>query len=213
MAVEAVTRASYVEASAMAGFSFIAGLLAYSGPYGDDDVNRSLSIPPRMSQAEFILLRSLLRVKEWDTNAPPLWKSSRRWQHAPSAKDAARAAAAYSFTSKPIALALVNAKKRGVNVMVVADKKGNTAKYSAVTFLANEGVPVRLNGNYAIMHNKYIVIDGRDVETGSFNYTQAAAKSNAENALLLRGVPELAISYANNFNKLWAEADTLRPAY
>lgn len=121
--------------------------------------------------------------------------------------------AAYSFTSKPIALALVNAKKRGVNVMVVADKKGNTAKYSAVTFLANEGVPVRLNGNYAIMHNKYIVIDGRDVETGSFNYTQAAAKSNAENALILRGVPELAISYANNFNKLWAEADTLRPAY
>lgn len=92
MAVEAVTRTSYVEASAMAGFSFIAGLLAYSGPYGDDDVNRSLSIPPRMSQAEFILLRSLLRVKEWDTNAPPLWKSSRHWQHAPSAKDTARAA-------------------------------------------------------------------------------------------------------------------------
>lgn len=121
--------------------------------------------------------------------------------------------AAYSFTSKPIAMALLEAKKHGVDVRVVADKKGNSAKYSAVNFLANNGVPVRLNGRYAIMHNKFIVIDGQDVETGSFNYTQAAAKSNAENALLLRGVPDLASTYTNDFRKLWDEAETLPPAY
>ena len=121
--------------------------------------------------------------------------------------------AAYSFTSKPIAAALVDAQTRGVKVLVVADKKGNSAKYSAVTFLANKGVPVRLNGQYAIMHNKFMIIDRQDVQTGSFNYTQAAAKSNAENALLLRGVPDLAATYAMDFQKLWAEADTLNPAY
>jgi phosphatidylserine/phosphatidylglycerophosphate/cardiolipin synthase-like enzyme len=121
--------------------------------------------------------------------------------------------AAYSFTSKPIATALVDAKGRGVDVRLVADKRGNSGKYSATTFVANKNVPVRLNGKYAIMHNKFMVIDGTDVETGSFNYTQAAATKNAENALLLRGVPDLAASYTQDFEKLWSEGETLAPAY
>lgn len=121
--------------------------------------------------------------------------------------------AAYSFTSKPIATALVEAKQRGVDVRLVADKKGNSGKYSATTFVANQHVPVRLNGHYAIMHNKFMVIDGTDVETGSFNYTQSAATKNAENALLLRGVPDLAASYTQDFEKLWGEGDVLNPAY
>jgi len=121
--------------------------------------------------------------------------------------------AAYSFTSKPIAIALVDAKQRGVDVRLVADKKGNSGKYTATTFVANKNVPVRLNGRYAIMHNKFIVIDGKDVETGSFNYTQAAATKNAENALLLRDVPDLAASYSQNFEKLWSEGEVLNPAY
>lgn len=121
--------------------------------------------------------------------------------------------AAYSFTSKPIAMALVDAKKRGIDVKVVADKKGNTGKYTAVTYLANNGVPVRLNGKYSIMHNKFITIDQRDVETGSFNYTSAAVKKNAENALLLKGVPELAANYVQDFNKLWSEGEDLGASY
>lgn len=121
--------------------------------------------------------------------------------------------AAYSFTSKPIATALVAAKKRGVDVQVVADEKANDGKYSAVTFLANQGVPVRLNGRYAIMHNKFMVIDGQAVETGSFNYTRAAAEHNAENALLLRNVPDLARAYTQDFQKLWSEGQPLSPRY
>lgn len=121
--------------------------------------------------------------------------------------------AAYSFTSKPIAEALVNAKARGVEVHVVADAKANDAHYSAVTFLANHGVPVRLNDRYAIMHNKFMVLDGRNVETGSFNYTQAAAKSNAENAILMLDVPDIASKYAADFRKLWDEGDIVNPSY
>lgn len=55
--------------------------------------------------------------------------------------------AAYSFTSKPVALALLEAHTKGVKVAVVADKKGNSNGYTAVTFLANHGVPIRLNGH------------------------------------------------------------------
>src|ERR1035437_9057589 len=41
---------------------------------------------------------------------------------------------AYSFTSAPIAKALLSANKRGVKVIAVLDKSNKTAKYSSVTF-------------------------------------------------------------------------------
>lgn len=121
--------------------------------------------------------------------------------------------AAYQFTSKPIATALVNAQKRGVSVRVVADQAANSDRYTAVTFLVNHRVPVRLNGHYAIMHNKFIVADGHAVETGSFNYTSSADKRNAENALLIRNAPTLAAKYQQEFNRLWREASPLSPRY
>lgn len=121
--------------------------------------------------------------------------------------------AAYQFTSKPIATALVNAQKRGVSVRVVADQAANSDRYTAITFLVNHRVPVRLNGQYAIMHNKFIVADGHMVETGSFNYTSSADKRNAENALLIRNAPALAAKYQQEFNRLWREASPLRPQY
>jgi phosphatidylserine/phosphatidylglycerophosphate/cardiolipin synthase-like enzyme len=115
--------------------------------------------------------------------------------------------AAYEFTSRPVAGALVAAMKRGVKVFVVADRKANSKGYTAVTFLANEGVPVRLNGHYAILHSKFMVIDDQDIELGSFNYTSAAVSRNEENVLWLRNVAPLARQYAEEWRKLWEEAD------
>src|SRR5260370_37655921 len=68
--------------------------------------------------------------------------------------------AAYSFTSKPIAQALLEAHKRGTDVRVVVVKSNATARYTAATFLANQGVPVRVVYRYAIIHDKFIVLDG-----------------------------------------------------
>ncbi len=119
--------------------------------------------------------------------------------------------AAYSFTSKPIATALINAVKRNVKIRVVADEKASLNRYTAVTFLANQGVSVRLTKRYAIMHNKYMIIDSRHVQTGSFNYTSSAATKNAENVILLRNVPDVAEIYLNDFEKLYAQGVELRP--
>jgi hypothetical protein len=93
-----------------------------------------------------------------------------------SAKTSIRVAA-YSFTSKPIAEALLDAHRRGIDVEVVVDKSNVTARYTAATFLANQGVPVRVDYRYAIMHDKFIIVDGEAVETGSFNFTQSASDS------------------------------------
>ena len=107
-------------------------------------------------------------------------------------------AQAYSFTSAPIAKALLDAHKRGVQVKVILDKSQRSDKYSSADFLANQGVSVVIDANHAIAHNKVLVIDGATVLTGSFNFTKAAQTRNAENLLILRD-PTLATQYTTNW--------------
>lgn len=121
--------------------------------------------------------------------------------------------AAYSFTSKPIAQALLAAHKRGVDVKVVVDKSQAKARYTSATFLANVGIPTRIDYRYAIMHSKFIVIDGVNVETGSFNFTSAAEHRNAENVLVLRNDAAVAKQYADEWARLWDESQPLAPKY
>ncbi len=121
--------------------------------------------------------------------------------------------AGYSFTSRPIAQALIAARRRGVNVRVVLDKSQRTERYSSATFLANMGVPVRIDSRYRIMHNKFLIVDGRTVETGSFNYTYSAQHYNAENVLVVWNNPRLARIYAATWRGLWGESSPYYARY
>ncbi len=121
--------------------------------------------------------------------------------------------AAYGFTSKEIAKALLEAHKRGVDVQVVLDKSNATSKYSSATFLANVGIPVRINYKYAIMHNKFMVVDDVTTETGSFNFTKAAELHNAENLIVLRNHPDIGMQYLDQWQMLWDEAEPYQAKY
>jgi phosphatidylserine/phosphatidylglycerophosphate/cardiolipin synthase-like enzyme len=105
---------------------------------------------------------------------------------------------AYSFTSAPIAKALLDAHKRGVQVQVILDKSQRTEKYSSADFIANEGMPTLIDATHAIAHNQVIIIDGETVLTGSFNFTKAAQEKNAENPLIIRD-PAVAAQYTQNW--------------
>ncbi|TWB61714.1 phospholipase D-like protein [Rhizobium sp. ERR 922] len=87
---------------------------------------------------------------------------------------------AYGFTSLPIIHALQRAAGRGVEVLAILDKT-NERKYSGATLLEAAGVAVWIDFEPAIAHNKIIVIDGHLTIGGSYNYTAAAQKRNAEN--------------------------------
>jgi phosphatidylserine/phosphatidylglycerophosphate/cardiolipin synthase-like enzyme len=106
---------------------------------------------------------------------------------------------AYSFTSVPIAKALVDAHKRGVDVRVVLDKSQRGEKYSSADFVLHAGIPVWIDAKHQIAHNKIMIIDGTTVITGSFNFTKNAEANNAENLLVIRS-PELATKYASNWD-------------
>ncbi|OWK35179.1 putative endonuclease protein [Fimbriiglobus ruber] len=115
--------------------------------------------------------------------------------------------AAYGFTSKPVAQALIQAHQRGVEVEVVLDKSNASARYSEAWEIAQAGIPVRIAYQYAIMHDKFVIVDGVTVETGSFNFTTAAEEHNAENVLVLRDDPQVAGAYEANWKKLWADSE------
>ena len=107
---------------------------------------------------------------------------------------------AYSFTSAPIAKALVNAHKRGIYVEIILDKSNKSKKYSAGDFTAHMGVTTYIDSRHAIAHNKIIIIDKEIVITGSFNFTKAAEEKNAENLLVMKS-NSLAKTYIDNWNK------------
>jgi len=113
---------------------------------------------------------------------------------------------AYSFTSRPIAQALVDAHRRGVRVEVILDKGQRRGQGVQTEFLAQAGVPVRIDDDHAIAHNKVMVIDGETVVTGSFNFTNSAEERNAENLLVIRD-RALAERYETNWQKHRAHSE------
>jgi phosphatidylserine/phosphatidylglycerophosphate/cardiolipin synthase-like enzyme len=114
---------------------------------------------------------------------------------------------AYSFTSVPIAKALMDAHRRGVNVRVILDKSQKSEKYSSFTFFTNNGIQTHLDRAFAIAHSKIMIVDEINVITGSFNFTKSAEENNAENCLILRGNRQLAEFYEENWNWRWNETE------
>ena len=107
--------------------------------------------------------------------------------------------AIYEFNQPLLRDALLRAKQRGVDVGVLADKRVNLGNpHSACLLLAKSGVTVLLDTKHRIMHNKYAVIDGKIVLTGSFNYTTEAEHEHAENLIEFHN-GSLAGSYLANW--------------
>ncbi|MGC8501416.1 phospholipase D family protein [Desulfurella sp.] len=121
--------------------------------------------------------------------------------------------AMYSFTSRPLAQSLINAKKRGVKVRLLLDGEWNSPKnkYSKVEYLLKNGINIRFAkahkyyDRYGIMHNKFAIFDDKIVETGSLNWTAQAPKANDENVLVIDRV-DIANVYKKQFEELWNQA-------
>lgn len=116
-----------------------------------------------------------------------------------SARESVRVQA-YSFTNPLIVQALADARLRGVDVIVILDKSNRYQKSSAADVAGGLGVPVLIDDRHAIAHNKVMIIDGRIVITGSYNFSRAAEKSNAENIVIIESVP-IAEKYQQNWQK------------
>lgn len=104
--------------------------------------------------------------------------------------------AVYDIDLMPVAEALLRARDRGVRVRVVTET--DNADTKAIARLRAGGIPVVTDEREGYMHNKFMVIDGEWVWTGSMNFTDNDVYQNNNNAALIRS-PDLARNYAAKF--------------
>lgn len=109
---------------------------------------------------------------------------------------------AYYFTCEEIRDAVLRARLRGVEVAIVLDKTQERRKDSVWKALSDAGCEVRFDRKHRIMHNKVILIDGKLVITGSYNFTKSAEVRNAENCLFIRDTA-LAGKYLAEFERVF----------
>ena len=113
--------------------------------------------------------------------------------------------AMYYFSSEPLARTVVKAKERGVKIRVYLDGRQRTEEYSESKFLEDRGIKPRFEPGPGLMHNKFCIIDGKVVLTGSYNWTVAAEENNNENLLIIRD-SDTAKIFAKKFEELWTSA-------
>jgi phosphatidylserine/phosphatidylglycerophosphate/cardiolipin synthase-like enzyme len=112
---------------------------------------------------------------------------------------------AFSFTDYPLAKAMIDRSKAGVDVKGVYETFGSNSSGSELDTFLCAGVPARQDGNPSFLHDKIIIIDNSIVVTGSLNYSSNADDSNEENVVILDNA-EIAALYLQEFDKLWNQA-------
>ncbi|MBL8994891.1 MAG: hypothetical protein JNM63_16205 [Spirochaetia bacterium] len=116
---------------------------------------------------------------------------------------------AFSYSSAPLAFKMSEAASKGVRLRGLFDdsfeSENLVRNWKAVPFeiLWRSGADVKYDNENAKLHHKCLVVDGRMVLTGSYNFSQNAELHNAENMLVLES-PALAAKYAGRVNELWS---------
>lgn len=115
-------------------------------------------------------------------------------------------AAIYELRRVRLTDALLAAAARGVRVRVVADDAqadGAPADRAQYDRLRAAGIPVHPDlKTGSLQHNKFMVVDGLKVWTGSANWTDSGMTYNQENALEFRSA-HIAVAYAREFDEMF----------
>lgn len=112
--------------------------------------------------------------------------------------------AVYNITDRRI-IKLLIAKSHEIPVRIIVDAEQAKHKNSKVAALVKARVQVCIGQQRGLMHHKFAVVDGQFLETGSYNYTNAAAFHNQENQIYLAD-PAIVKQYADQFNAMWKSA-------
>lgn len=108
--------------------------------------------------------------------------------------------AAFDFDSEPMVNALIELENRGVVVRVVTDE--DNGSLSSINRLRRNGISVVEDKRSALMHDKFVVIDGRYLWTGSMNFTTNGVYCNNNN-LVRFDSPELAANYTAELSEMY----------
>ena len=128
-----------------------------------------------------------------------------------SAIDRARVSldiAAFELNSDALRNAIAAAHQRGVAVRIVSDDYHGIqdSRDAHLRELAQAGVPIRDDDRSGLMHNKFVIIDGRSVWTGSWNYTVNGSYRNNNNVLVIES-SRAAAAYQAEFDEMFERGE------
>lgn len=113
---------------------------------------------------------------------------------------------AYQLTYRPYLESLYAAARRGVIVRVVVDRTQTGPSHRELNALRGPNSFIVVDRREKLQHNKYTIIDGRFVVTGSMNLSGNGENHNAENTLIIDD-PGLAESFRKDFDFHFAHSD------
>jgi len=108
--------------------------------------------------------------------------------------------AAFDLDSEPIVNALIALESHGIEPRVVTDT--DNEDLSSIRRLRRNGISVVTDDRTALMHNKFIVIDGAVVWTGSMNFTSNDVHCHNNNTVRFTA-PELALNYTSEMDEMY----------
>ena len=108
----------------------------------------------------------------------------------------------FTISDDRLSDAIMSAHRNGLTVRVISDNDKMYDRGSDVGRLSRAGVDVRIDLSPEHMHHKFMVIDGRTVMTGSYNWTRSAETRNEENLISVDD-PQLAIRFTEEFERIW----------
>jgi len=108
---------------------------------------------------------------------------------------------AFVFTSEEIADAMARRIPYGVTVEGIVETRSAGSAHSRDDYLRAAGAVVHLDANPHTMHHKVIVVDGRTVITGSYNFSKSAEERNDENVLIIHS-PLIARRFEDEFLRI-----------
>lgn len=112
----------------------------------------------------------------------------------------------FTISDDIITRAILTAHHRNLDIRIITDNDKSLDVGSDIEQLAKKGIPVRMDNTTNHMHHKFMVADDRTVLTGSYNWTQSAARFNHENVLLTTD-PGVVKSFLQEFENLWTRMD------
>jgi phosphatidylserine/phosphatidylglycerophosphate/cardiolipin synthase-like enzyme len=110
--------------------------------------------------------------------------------------------AVYGLDLEPVSDALIKVAGKGVRVRIVAES--DESDRGQLPRIQASGIPVVLDRRPSLMHDKFTVIDGREVWTGSMNYTSNGVDRNNNNLVRLRSA-DAARLFTQEFDEMFLE--------
>ncbi len=108
----------------------------------------------------------------------------------------------FTISDDYITDAIIGSHERGTQIKIITDNDKSLDEGSDIEQIAKLGIAVKMDRTTDHMHHKFMLVDGKALITGSYNWTRSAAKFNHENILLTREV-RVVKSFLKEFDQLW----------